>query len=164
MKFTTKQYYTKYSELISQFFISSNIETSRVTIKQCYKIILFQRFLSIEADIFRELLQNTTDFFQGNCTRQYFFLFQMWTYSKSLLTGISASITFRTVYDKKNKKLKKFKKWYTVEIFIIFCYNYRHLFSQVGFTIQKWILLKTNTCQTFYCHAQYCCVLQYNII
>ena len=41
----------------------NNIDTSKVTSK----------FLLNETDIFRELLPNTTDFFQGNCTKQYFF-------------------------------------------------------------------------------------------
>ena len=41
--------------------------------------------------------QVTTDFFQGNCTRQYFFLSKIWTYSKSLLTGISANSTFSSL-------------------------------------------------------------------
>ena len=65
----------------------NNIETSRVTKKQYYKIILFQKLLLNETDIFRELLLNTTDFPKGNCTRQYFFLSQMLTYSESLLVS-----------------------------------------------------------------------------
>ena len=55
----------------------SNIETVRVTNKQYYIIILYLKFLSNKIDIFRELMPNTTDFFQENCTRQYLFLSQM---------------------------------------------------------------------------------------
>ena len=46
-----------------------NTDTFRVTNKQYYKIILFLKFLSNKTDIFRELLPNTSDFFQENCTR-----------------------------------------------------------------------------------------------
>ena len=60
-------------------------------------------FLSNETDIFRVLLPNTTNFSQGNCTRQYFFISQMLTYSKYLLSRIIAKSTFRTVFDS-NKK------------------------------------------------------------
>ena len=118
-----------------------NIDTSKVTNKQYYKIILFKKFLSNKTNIFRELLPNTTDYFQKNCTRQYFFLFHIWTYSKPLLTGISANSTFRTVFD--FKKLK-----------IIYCWDIWHFFisiclSQIGFTNQKLTLLRTNTYQAF---------------
>ena len=47
-------------------------------------LILFKKFLSNKTDIFRNLLRNTMNFFQENCTRQYFFLSQMWTYILSL--------------------------------------------------------------------------------
>ena len=81
-------------------FISNKIDTSRVTTKHYCNIILFYKF-SNETDIFRELLPNTTDVFHRRCTKQYFFLSQMWTYSKSLLTWTSAEITFRKVFDLK---------------------------------------------------------------
>ena len=71
----------------------NNIDTSRVT----------NKFLSNESDILRELLPNTTGFFQGNCIRHYFF--QVWTYSKSLLTGIRANSTLRTVFNFKKLKI-----------------------------------------------------------
>ena len=89
-----------FRELLHIFseFISNNIDTSRATTKQYYKIILFYKFLSNESDIFRELLPDITDFFQGRCIRQYFFLSQMWTYFKSWLNGISAKSTFRKVF------------------------------------------------------------------
>ena len=47
----------------------------------------------------------------------------MGTYSRSLLTGISAKSTFRKVFDFKKLKIIQ----YTVDIFIIFCYDYKHL-------------------------------------
>ena len=87
----------------------NNIETSRVAKKQYYKIILFQKLLLNETDIFRELLLNTTDFPKGNCTRQYFFLSQMLTYSESLLIEISANSTFRTVFEVKNNTKNKYQ-------------------------------------------------------
>ena len=45
------------------------------------------------------------DIFQEKCTRPYFFLCQMWTYSKSLLTGIRANSTFRRVFDFKKLQI-----------------------------------------------------------
>ena len=89
---------------------NNNIDIPRTTNKQYYKIILIEKFLPIKTDIFRELLPNNTDFFQENCTTQYFFLVQMWSYSISLLTGISANSNFRTMFY--FKKLK-----YTVDIY-----------------------------------------------
>ena len=85
---------------------NNNVNTSKVTNKHRYKIILFQKFLSNKTDIFRELLPNTTDVFQGNCTRQYFFLPQIWTYSKSLLIEMNVNSTFRTVFDFKKLKIR----------------------------------------------------------
>ena len=96
-------------------FISNNIDTSRVATKQYRKIILFYK-LSNQTDIFRELLPNSADFFFRRCIRQYFFLSQMWTYSKYLLIGLSAKSTFRKVFD-----LKKLK--------IIYCWDTYYIFS-----------------------------------
>ena len=45
----------------------------------------------------------------------------MWIYSKSLLTGISANSTFRTVID-----FKKIKIIYCWDIYY-FCYDYKYL-------------------------------------
>ena len=53
-------------------------------------------------------------FIQGNCTRQYFFLSQMWNYSKSLSTGIGAKNAFRTFL-----YFKKLKIIYSCEIYYI---------------------------------------------
>ena len=103
-------------------------------------------FLSNETDIFRELLPNTTDFFQENFTRQYFFLSQMLTYPKSLLTGKSANSTFKTMFG------------YTDEMFIVFVMITNICLSQISLTNQTWTLLRTNTYQAFLCHAQYCCM------
>ena len=89
------------STLIILEIHKNNIGTLGIFSKQYYKIILFKKFLSNANDIFRELLPNSTDFFQKNCTRQYLFLFHMWNYSKSLLTVISSNSTFRTVFDLK---------------------------------------------------------------
>ena len=60
----------------------------------------------------------TADSFHRRCTRQYIFLSQLWTYYKSLLTGISAKTTARKVFD--FKKLKTI-----VKIFI--CYDCKYL-------------------------------------
>ena len=54
-------------------------------------------------------------------TRQYFFLSQMWIYSKSLLTGISVNSTFWTAFD--FKKINIVCRW---DIYY-FCYDYKHL-------------------------------------
>ena len=86
-------------------FISHNIDTTRVTSKQYCKTILFYKYLLNDTDIFRELLLITTDLFHISCTRQYFFLSQMWTYSKSLLTRLSTKGTFRKAFDFKKLKM-----------------------------------------------------------
>ena len=94
-------------------------------IKQCWnKEMLFKNNLlsndytrPLQVHKFRELLPNTTYIFQGNCNRQYFFLSQLWTYSKSLLTGISEKSTFRT-----EKSLKKLKLIFCWDIYC-FCYD-----------------------------------------
>ena len=109
---------------------------SHLTYKQCYKIILFWKFLSNKTDIFRELLPNTSDFFQENCTRQYFFLSQMWTYSKSLLTAISANSTFRTVFDFKKIKI------IFCSIFSIFVMITSICLSQISLANQKELYLE----------------------
>ena len=80
---------------------NNNIDIPRTTNNQYYKIILIGKFLPIET---------LTDFFLENRTTQYFFLAQMWSYSISLLTGISANSNFRTMFY--FKKLK-----YTVDIY-----------------------------------------------
>ena len=67
--------------------------------------MIFGKFLTNETDIFRELLPNTTDFFHRKCTMQFFFFSQMWTYSKALLTKISAKGTFRKDFDFKKIKI-----------------------------------------------------------
>ena len=91
----------------------NNIDTSRITNKQCFKIILNTKtrlkvFIN-KTDIFTELLPNTADISPRNCTRQYFFLSQMRTYFKCLLTGISANSSFRTEFD--FEKLKMIYYW-----------------------------------------------------
>ena len=50
--------------MISPEFISCNIDTSRVTTKQYYEIILFYMLLLNETDILREFLPNTSLFSQ----------------------------------------------------------------------------------------------------
>ena len=76
------------------------------------------------------------DSFHRICTRQYIFLSQLWTYYKSLLTGISAKSTARKVFD--FKKLKTIVK-------ISICYDCKHYLSQISFAIQKWTLLSLMT-------------------
>ena len=113
-------------------FISNNIDTFSVTAKQYLKIIIFERFLSHETDIFGELPPNTTYFFHGRCTDNTPFS-QMWTYFKSLLIGISVTkSTFSKVFD--FKMLKK-----TVEIFT-FAMITSICLSQISPTNQKWTL------------------------
>ena len=76
LRVTTKEYFTHFSEFIlhnafsrsyckiilhiSAESVSNNIDTSRVTTRQYYKIILFYKFLPNETDIVRELPPNTT--------------------------------------------------------------------------------------------------------
>ena len=68
----------------------------------------------------------------------------MLTYSKSLLTGINANSTFRTVLDFKKLKTRQ----HAVEIFIIFCYDYKHLpFSSKPYQPQMNVM--ENKYQTF---------------
>ena len=101
-------------------FKLKNIDTSRATTKQYYKIVIFYKFLSNKTDIFRELLPNNTEIFHRRCTINYLSHSHMWTYSKSLLTGIIAKSTFRKVFGFKILKLYYWDIYY-------FCYDYKHL-------------------------------------
>ena len=118
----------------------NNIDTSTVTNKQYYKKYFSKIFYQPKL-AFRELLPNTTDFLQGNFTRKYFFLSQTWSYSKSLLTGISANSTSRRVFD-----LEKLKIIYSSDVYYFLFMITSICFSQVSLTEQKWTLLRTNTC------------------
>ena len=131
---TIKQYYTHISEFISHItfsgsyykiiphvfseFIRNNIDTSRVTTKQ-YSTIIFTLTFS--------------DFFQWRCIRQYFVPSQMWTYSKSLLTRLSAKSTFRKVFGfKKSKIIFCLDTYYCFVMIISIC------LSQISLTNQNW--------------------------
>ena len=99
---------------------NSIIHFPRVYIKKCWHLQYYQS-LSNETDIFRELPPNT-DFF---CLSHS----QILTCFKSLLTRISARSTFKTVFHFKMLNIlwdRKYTK-YAIEIFIIFCYEYKHL-------------------------------------
>ena len=90
--------------MISPEFISCNIDTSRVTTKQYYEIILFYMLLLNETDIFREFLPNTSLFSQ-KMYQAILLSLSMLIYSGSLSIGISANTTFRTVFCFKKLKI-----------------------------------------------------------
>ena len=70
--------------------------------------------------------------FSRKIVRQYFFLSQMWTYSKYLLTGISANSTFRTVSDFKKLKIK-----YSWDIYYFFAIITSICLSQISLINQN---------------------------
>ena len=131
----TKQYFTNFSEFIwhntisgSYYkmilhifseFISNNIDTSIVTTKHYSKIILFCKFYQTKMRFSESCGQMLQIFFHRGCTRQYFFLSQMWTNSKSLLIWINEKSTFRKLFD-----FKKLKIVYCWDVYFFYDYNY----------------------------------------
>ena len=119
----------------------NNTDTFRVANKQCYEIILSKSIIS--KSFFLKVFPESFSF-QENFTRQYFSLSQMWTYSKSLLTVISANSTFLNSpwFPKvKNNVLLRYLSFFVMTTSIC-------LF-QISLTNQKWTLLRTNTYQAF---------------
>ena len=110
-----KKYYT-FSQRSYQTILTPSQLLSKRAIKNHFSIGFYRTKLTIS----RELMPNTTDFFHRRQTRQYFFPSQIWTYSKFLLTEISANSTFRKVFD-----FKKLKIIYCSNTY--FCYDYKHL-------------------------------------
>ena len=106
-------------------------------------------FLSNKTDIFRELQSNTTDFFHGRCTRQYFFLPQMWNYSKSLLTGISAKSTLKESFW--FQKVKN-NKMHCCDIY------YYLLWLQASAFLKSALPTWNELYRAFKCHAKDCCM------
>ena len=103
--------------------------TLRVTNKQYYYIYFSKSFIFIKRNWH---LLSYCQILQENCTRQYFVLSQMWTYSKSLLTVTSTNNTFRTALD--FKKLKIMWCWYIHISIFIFWHDYKpQLFSNKTF-------------------------------
>ena len=80
-------------------------------------------------DIYRETSKQGILFIRVHINTlllQHFFLSQMQTYSKSLLTEISAKSTFRIGFNFKEVNIYLSIYLY-FEIFLIYCYDYNHL-------------------------------------
>ena len=142
---TIKQYYTHFSRFISRKNSYQTIFTPAVLLSNS-KVILFSItfYQSKLRDNFRELLPNTTNLFHKdvlhNTSLSLSLSISMWTYSKSLLTGMSAesSFTFFFSFQKVQNSMV-----YSLDIYYFFVMIISIYLSQICLTNQEWTLMSS---------------------